>query len=149
MSVYQLPAVNAGLNALSTALLLFGWFAIRRGRVDAHRRSMLSAFAVSAVFLGCYLYYHRHAGHVRFTYDVPVIKYGYYAMLFSHILLAIAVPPLVIWAIYLGLKNRLDTHRRVVAWAWPIWLYVSVTGVLIYLALYHFWPSTDLPAIMP
>ena len=154
-SVYQLPAVNAGLNALSTVLLLYGFVAIKQGKVDAHRRSMISAFVVSIAFLGCYLYYHWYryvhlgSGSVRFTYDSAPIRYAYLAMLFSHILLAISVPPLAITAIYLGLRDRRAAHRRVVRWAWPIWLYVSVTGVLIYVALYHLWPSSDIAAIMP
>jgi uncharacterized membrane protein YozB (DUF420 family) len=147
LSVHQLPDINAALNSIATLLLLLGWVAIRRGRVNLHRRCMLAAFVVSIAFLVCYLAYHAQAGSVRFTDPSPV-RYAYYTMLISHILLAITVPPLAIWAIYLGLRDRREAHRRVVRWAWPIWLYVSVTGVLIYLSLYHFWPSSDLQAII-
>ncbi len=148
LSVYQLPAINATLNGLATVLLLVGWVAIRRGQIDLHRRAMISAFVVSVVFLVCYLTYHAQVASIRFTNPSPV-RYAYYAMLLTHVLLAVTVPPLAIIAIVLGYRDRRAAHRRVVRWAWPIWLYVSVTGVLIYVALYHVWPSDDLRAIMP
>jgi uncharacterized membrane protein YozB (DUF420 family) len=146
--VHDLPAVNASLNALATVLLVAGYVLIKQRRETAHKWTMISAFGVSVVFLGCYLFYHYHAGSVRFTDPSPV-RYVYYAILLSHVLLAFSVPVLAVVTIYLGLVDRRAAHRRWAWWAWPIWLYVSVTGVIIYLMLYHLWPSTEIGATMP
>lgn len=148
--------LNALLNGVATLLLVVGLVLIKRGQVTAHKRTMLSAFAVSTVFLGCYLWYHYQVGSVRFTHPGP-IRYVYLAILASHVLLAITVPVLAIWTIYLGLRatgccQKSDTpasdqtatyrarHRRLAHWAYPIWLYVSITGVVVYLMLYQLWP---------
>lgn len=131
-----LPSVNAGLNALCAVLLTAGAAAIRARRVALHRRLMLSAFAVSAVFLICYLIRVALTGTHRFPGE-GLAKIVYLSILSSHMVLAIAVPVLAVRAIFLGWRHRYDEHRRVVRYAWPIWMYVSVTGVLVYWMLYH------------
>lgn len=138
-----LPHVNASLNALATILLIVGWTLVRRGRVDAHRKVMLACFGVSVVFLASYVAYHVGKGGVSTPfpqYPSVAVRYFYYAILLSHVLLAAAVPVLAIASIYLGLKRRAESHRRVSKWTWPIWLYVSVTGVVVYLMLYQVFP---------
>lgn len=141
MDLSFLPAVNAALNALATALLVAGRVAIARGRVDAHRRAMLAAFAVSAAFLVLYVLHKASRGFENTPFHaVGAAKLGYLAILFSHLTLAMAVPVLAIALIRLGLSGRIPVHRRLARWAWPIWIYVSVTGVVIYALLYHFNP---------
>lgn len=140
--VTQLPAVNALLNLTATLLLVSGYILIRRGRPQIHKTAMLAAFATSIAFLTCYLIYHQQVGHVRFE-GPTMIRYFYLAMLASHILLAAAVPVLAIATIYLALRGRWRQHRRIARWTFPIWLYVSVTGVLIYVVLYHVYPPGD------
>ncbi len=184
LAAHPIVHVNASLNAAATVLLLVGYYFIKHGRVEAHKRTMLTAFAVSAVFLACYLYYHYQVGSVRFTHP-GTIRYAYYAILLSHVLLAFTVPFLAIWTIYLGLRatgccgdspligevartkggsplfavgaDQLGSagsrkkgtvpaatyrqrHMRWARWTFPIWLYVSVTGVVVYVMLYHLWP---------
>jgi uncharacterized membrane protein YozB (DUF420 family) len=113
--------------------------AIRRLDVERHRRLMLAAASVSAAFLVCYLTYHARVGSVRFTGQGPV-RPLYFAILISHTILAAAIVPLVLRTLYLGLRRRDDRHRRIARWTFPIWLYVSVTGVVIYLMLYQLYP---------
>jgi uncharacterized membrane protein YozB (DUF420 family) len=142
MEPWFLPSVNASLNALATALLLWGRSLIRRRRVDAHRRVMISAFAVSALFLVLYVTHKASRSFENTTFHAEGLAKGIYlAVLFSHVTLAMAVPVLAILLIRLGLSGRLDRHRRLARVAWPIWIYVSVTGVAIYFALYHFNPA--------
>ncbi|MBI1247168.1 DUF420 domain-containing protein [bacterium] len=139
-----LPHVNATLNALATLLLVVGFVFIKQGKVAAHKWTMLSCFGVSVVFLVCYLVYHAlMQGHSKTfpSYPPNWIRYGYYAMLLSHVVLAAAVPVLAVITIYLGLKDRREAHRKIAVWTFPIWLYVSVTGVLVYLFLYQFFPA--------
>lgn len=196
--------VNAALNAAAAVLLLVGWALVKGGRVTAHKRVMLSALGVSVAFLVCYLWYHYHAGHVRFTHP-GAVRYVYLAILASHTVLAAAVPFLAVWTVYLGLRatggsgdgplflsqgaapqhngeqekgtvplgnassegdgplfansdqrhhgattrkkgtvpDRVayrQRHRRWARWTFPIWLYVSITGVVVYAMLYHLWP---------
>ena len=135
-AVHPLATTNAVLNALATVLLVAGWVFIRRGNVTAHRAAMVAAFGVSAVFLGCYLTYHYLVGHVPFR-GQGAVRAVYFAILISHILLAAAVPVLALRMFYLAWRGRFDAHRRLGRVALPIWLYVSVTGVVIYLMLYH------------
>ena len=147
-----LPAADATLNAIAAVLLVIGYVLIKQRRELAHKRVMLAAFAVSTVFLACYLTYHiggRVAGRseVRFT-EPPPIRYVYFSILISHVLLAFTVPVLAIATIWLGLKDRRKAHRRLAWWTFPIWLYVSVTGVVIYLMLYHLYPPSSLSLIM-
>jgi len=139
MDVHSLPAINATLNATSAILLVLAYRAIRRLDVERHRRLMLAAASVSAAFLVCYLTYHARVGSVRFTGQGPV-RPLYFAILISHTILAAAIVPLVLRTLYLGLRRRDDRHRRIARWTFPIWLYVSVTGVVIYLMLYQLYP---------
>lgn len=131
-----LPSVNAALNATSFLLLLGGFVAIKSGRRDLHQRAMVGAFVVSAVFLVSYLTRFALTGTTRFQGE-GWHKTLYLAILFSHMILAIAVVPLVLRALYFAFKQRFAEHRRVVKWLWPIWTYVSMTGVVVYLMLYH------------
>ena len=135
-----LPAVNATLNATSAVLLLLGYRAIRRREIDRHRKFMLAAAGTSAVFLVCYLVYHAQVGSVRFTGRGPV-RTLYFAILISHTILAVVIVPLVLRTLYLGLKRRDAKHRRLARWTFPLWVYVSVTGVVIYAMLYHLYPA--------
>jgi len=154
MNYRDLPTLNAALNSLSTILLIVGYVLIKQRRETAHKRTMLAAFGVSVVFLVSYLSYHQllflNEGirGVPFTGPQPV-RGAYYAMLISHVLLAMAVPVLAIGTIYTGLRDRRAAHRRWAKWTFPIWLYVSVTGVVIYVMLYHVYPSPLPISIMP
>ena len=134
--VNLLPTVNASLNGLATVLLAVGYVLIRRGRVTAHKWTMLGSFAVSIVFLGCYLVYHYYVGSKKFP-GTGAVRIVYLAILVTHIILAAAVPFLASITIYRGLKGQFDKHRRIARITWPIWMYVSVTGVIIYFMLYH------------
>ncbi len=138
-----LPHVNASLNALATLLLVVGYVLIKRRREAAHRRTMLGCFAVSVLFLACYLTYHANTAAVnRFpAYPPAAVRIAYYLILLTHVVLAAAVPVLALTTIYLGLRDRRSAHRRLARWTLPIWLYVSVTGVLVYLMLYHGFPA--------
>ena len=138
-TVEQLPAVNATLNTLATLLLVTGWLLIKARRERAHKITMLSAFAVSCVFLTCYLVYHYHVGSVPFV-GPSAVRAAYLVLLVSHIVLAAMVPFLAGITIYLGLTDRRQKHRQLARWTFPIWLYVSVTGVVIYVMLYHLYP---------
>ncbi len=129
------PVINATLNGASTILLLTGHWLISRRRIAQHRLVMLTAFATSTLFLISYLYYHFHVGSVRFQgtgWTRPV----YFSILISHVLLAIAIVPLVIVTLTRALRERFDKHRAIARWTFPLWLYVSVTGVLVYFMLY-------------
>ena len=136
MSLTSFPALNASLNAASAVLLLTGWGLIRSGRREGHRWAMLMAFLCSTVFLGCYLWYHAHAGVVRFHGTGP-IRLVYFALLGSHTSLAAAVLPMAVRTLYLAVQERFEDHRRLARWTFPIWLYVSTTGVVVYWMLYH------------
>lgn len=139
-----LPAVNASLNATAAVLLALGYAAIRRGRREAHKRLMVSATVVSAAFLACYLYYHfvvtAEVGPTRFQ-GTGWTRGAYLALLLSHTLLAVVNLPMVLRTLWLAHRERWDAHRRLARWTFPIWMYVSVTGVLVYLALYQWSPS--------
>ena len=141
--VEQLPAVNATLNFLATVLLLSGYVLIKRRQELAHKWTMLAAFGVSIAFLVCYLIYHWQIGGGKHFQGPPVVKTLYLAMLLTHIILAMTVPFLTVATIITGFKDRRAAHRRLARWTFPIWLYVSVTGVLIYLCLYIFFPGTQ------
>jgi uncharacterized membrane protein YozB (DUF420 family) len=135
LAAHPLATTNAVLNTIATLLLVAGWIFIRRGNWRAHRAAMIAAFAVSAIFLACYLTYHYLVGHVPFRGQGP-IRTVYFAILISHILLAVTVPILAIWMFALAFRGRWEAHRRLGRITLPIWLYVSVTGVVIYLMLY-------------
>ena len=136
MTIDDLPAVNASLNAVSGILLLVGFALIRTRRIAQHRKVMLAAFATSSLFLVCYVVYHAQVGSVRFTRQ-GFVRPLYYTILVTHVTLAAAVPPLAIVTLTRGLKGRYPQHRRLARWTFPIWLYVSVTGVLVYVLLYQ------------
>jgi uncharacterized membrane protein YozB (DUF420 family) len=136
ISVHDLPAVNATLNALSGILLLAGYVLIRRRRIEQHRKVMLVAFATSSLFLVCYIVYHAQVGSVRFTRQ-GFVRPLYYTILVTHVTLAASVVPLALITLTRGLKGRFSQHRRIARWTFPIWLYVSVTGVLVYVLLYQ------------
>jgi uncharacterized membrane protein YozB (DUF420 family) len=137
-----LPAVNATLNAIAAVLLVRGRALIRRGRVDAHRRTMLSAFAVSTLFLALYLLHKASRSFENTTFHAEgAAKLAYLVLLFSHVVLAATVPVFAITLVTLGLRGRIARHRRLARIAWPIWMYVSVTGVVIYVLLYHLNPA--------
>jgi uncharacterized membrane protein YozB (DUF420 family) len=146
--VAWLPTVNAGLNSLASVLLILGYRLIRARREEAHQRTMLTAFGVSVAFLVCYVIYHLAVGSVRFSGPQPV-RVVYLVILATHVVLAAAVPFLAIGTIYLGLKDRRSAHRKLARWTFPIWLYVSITGVVIYVMLYHIYPSPGRDSIIP
>ena len=143
--VAVLPTVNAGLNGLATVLLLVGFVLIKRGRREAHKRVMLSAFGTSIVFLVCYLAYHFSLHHYtgesgkKFG-GVGVIRPIYFVILITHVVLAAAVPVLASMTIWRAWRQNWEGHRRLARVTFPIWVYVSVTGVIIYALLYH-WPN--------
>ena len=136
MTVHDLPAVNATLNGISGVLLLLGYFFIRSRRIRQHRLCMMAAFAVSTAFLVCYVIYHAQVGSVPFTRQ-GFVRSLYFGILISHVVLAAAVPPLAIVTLSRGLKGRYPQHRAIARWTFPIWLYVSITGVLVYTLLYQ------------
>ncbi len=138
MAWSYLPTLNACLNTLSALFLAAGFLLIRRGQVAAHRTCMLSALATSTLFLVSYLTYHAHEGHTRFQGD-GWIRPVYFSILLTHTVLAAVIVPLVLVTAKRGLQGRFPLHRKIARWTWPLWMYVSVTGVVIYLMLYHFY----------
>ena len=130
------PKINASLNGASAVLLFTGHTLLHRGRIAAHRAFMIAAVCTSSLFLVSYLYYHAHVGSVHFRgqgWTRPL----YFSILTSHTLLAIAIVPLVIVTLSRGLRGRIERHRAIARWTYPLWMYVSITGVVIYLMLYH------------
>lgn len=135
MDVRDLPTLNAALNSLATVLLVYGYSLIRAGKREQHKRVMLSAFAVSVVFLISYLIYHYNVGSVKYT-GQGVMRPVYYTILFTHVVLAATVPFLAVASLWRAFQERFDKHKRIARITFPIWLYVSVTGVVVYLMLY-------------
>ena len=135
-----MPAVNATLNGLSGTLLFVGFLQIRRRNIDWHRRFMLSACGCSVLFLCCYLVYHFFAGSTKFQGE-GWVRPVYFTILLTHTVLAMVIVPLVVVVLVNAFKGRFDRHRKVARWAFPIWMYVSVTGVLVYFFLYQWFPS--------
>ena len=136
MTLRDLPALNAALNAMSAVLLGTGFILIRAGRREAHKRAMIAALVSSTLFLSSYLVYHAQVGSVRFRGQGPV-RLLYFAILISHTLLAVTVVPLALVTLVRALQARFDRHRRIARIALPIWGYVSVTGVVVYWMLYR------------
>ena len=134
--ISQLPAVNATLNAIAALLLVCGFLLIRAGRIRAHRAVMLAAFSCSVLFLVSYLTYHAQAGSTRFA-GTGMVRTVYLSILLTHTVLAAVVPFLALITLVRALRGRFDRHRALARWTLPIWLYVSVTGVIIYWMLYH------------
>jgi putative membrane protein len=141
MSVSDLPAVNATLNSVSAILLLIGYIQIRRGNQAAHRNCMVAAFVTSTLFLVSYLTYHFLTETLtRFT-DPTWFRPIYLVILLTHTVLAMVLVPMVLVTLYRAVRGQFDKHRRIARWTWPVWIYVSVTGVVIYLLLYQVFPQ--------
>ena len=136
MEIADLPTLNASLNALASVFLVTGYVMIRSRRIDAHRRCMLSALGTSALFLISYVIYHANAGSVPFR-GTGTIRVVYFTVLIPHIILAAAILPLALVTTARGLRGDYTRHVRIARWTLPMWLYVSVTGVIVYLMLYH------------
>lgn len=141
MSVSSLPPINASLNALSAVLLLLGFIFIKRGHRVAHRRCMIAALATSTAFLACYLTYHFLVHAVTRFQGTGWSRPLYFTILTSHTILAMVLLPLVILTVLRAARGQFDRHKALARWTWPIWMYVSVTGVLVYALLYHFFPA--------
>jgi uncharacterized membrane protein YozB (DUF420 family) len=136
LTIHDLPAVNATLNGISGILLVIAYALIRARRIEQHRKVMIAAFAASSLFLVCYVVYHAQVGSVRFTRQ-GFVRPLYFTILVTHVALAAVVLPMAIITLSRGLKGRYAQHRRIARWTLPIWLYVSITGVLVYVLLYQ------------
>jgi putative membrane protein len=146
MSIYDLPAINASLNGLSAVLLTFGFIFIRQKKITAHRNCMITAFCVSVIFLICYLTYHTYLGivlHKGPTHFLNPLWFRpiYLAILLTHTVLAIVIVPMILITLFRALRERFDKHTTIARWTWPLWMYVSVTGVIVYLLLYQIFPQ--------
>ncbi len=137
--IESLPGVNAILNSTSAILLLTGYFFIRRGNREAHKRCMIATFTVSVLFLISYITYHAYHGTTHFSGE-GWVRPVYFTILGTHTILAALIVPLSIITLRRGLRNAIPRHKAIARWTLPIWLYVSVTGVVVYLMLYHFYP---------
>jgi uncharacterized membrane protein YozB (DUF420 family) len=146
MTIHDLPAVNASLNGLSAIFLTFGFFFIKRGNKIAHRNCMISAFITSVVFLGCYLTYHGylayalHRGPTKFE-NPQWFRPIYLTILLTHTVLAIVIVPLILITLNRARRQNFEAHKKIARWTWPLWMYVSVTGVIVYLLLYQIFPQ--------
>lgn len=135
MTISDLPAVNATLNLISAILLSFGFYFIKRGRIPIHKRFMISAAITSALFLISYLIYHYNAGSVPYPYydwTRPI----YFAILIPHVILAGIMAPFILILLYFAFRGKFEKHKRLAVWVWPVWIFVSISGILIYLMLY-------------
>jgi len=140
MSISDLPAVNATLNGLSAVLLTSGYVFIRRQNKTAHRNCMIAALVTSTIFLTSYLVYHAQAGRTVFR-EPQWFRPFYLALLLTHTVLAVAIVPMILVTVIRALRERFDAHRKIARWTWPLWMYVSVTGVVIYWLLYIKFPQ--------
>lgn len=136
LTISFLPTLNAILNGVAATLLVIGYLSIRRKRISAHRTAMIGAFAASVLFLISYLIYHGYAGSRPFAGQGP-IRVVYFAVLISHVILAATIPPLAGLTLWWALRGRFDRHVPLARWTLPLWLYVSVTGIVVYWMLYH------------
>jgi uncharacterized membrane protein YozB (DUF420 family) len=141
MTITDLPAVNAILNVLSTVFLTLGYIFIKRGQKDAHRNCMVAAFVTSTVFLACYLTYHFTVTAVTKFQGQGIVRPIYFVILITHIILAVIIVPLILVTLSRALKQRFELHKKVARWTWPLWMYVSVTGVIVYMMLYQWFPA--------
>ena len=138
MMVESLPAVNATLNGIAGVLLLCGWWAIKKKKNPGlHRVFMGAALLSSALFLSCYLYYHYNAGAMTKFHPEGLIRYVYFIILATHVPLAALMVPFILAAVWFAVRKQFERHVKIVRWLWPVWMYVSVTGVVIYVMLYH------------
>ena len=146
MTVHELPAVNATLNSLSAVFLTLGFIFIKRGQKIAHRNCMIAAFSTSVIFLACYLTYHTylavvlHQGPTRFL-NPEWFRPIYLTILITHTILAIIIVPMILITLWRAKKERFEAHTKIARWTWPLWMYVSVTGVVVYLLLYQIFPQ--------
>lgn len=140
MSFSDLPAVNAMLNGLSAVFLTAGFIFIRRKNQTAHRNCMIAAFITSTIFLACYLIYHAYAGRTVFK-DPSWFRPIYLTLLLTHTVLAVVIVPMILVTLSRALRARFDKHKQIARWTWPLWMYVSVTGVVIYFLLYQIFPQ--------
>lgn len=141
MTLHDLPAVNATLNGLSAVLLTAGFIFIKRGNKIAHRNCMVAALVSSTIFLACYLTYHFTVKTITHFVEPAWFRPYYLALLISHTILAAAILPLIITTVTFAAKQNFEKHKKFARWTWPLWLYVSVTGVVIYLLLYQIFPQ--------
>jgi putative membrane protein len=146
MTLLDLPVVNASLNALCAVFLTVGYVFMKQKKIPAHRNCMIAAFATSVIFLICYLTYHfylalyLHKGPTVFK-DPAWFRPIYLTILLTHTILAVVIVPMVFMSMNRGLKNRIELHKKIARWTWPLWMYVSVTGVIVYLILYQIYPQ--------
>ena len=141
MTLSDLPAVNASLNALSACLLACGYLFIKQKKIRAHRNCMITAFATSTLFLIFYLVYHANVGRTVFK-EPASFRPIYLTILATHTVLAVVIVPMILMSLSRALKERFEAHKKIARWTWPLWMYVSVTGVVIYLILYKIYPQT-------
>jgi len=141
MTLHDLPAVNATLNGLSAVFLIAGFVFIKRGNKIAHRNCMISAFCTSVIFLACYLTYHITVRTVTHFVNPAWFRPVYLTLLATHTLLAVVIVPLILMTLWRAKKENFEAHKKIARWTWPLWLYVSVTGVVIYLLLYQIFPQ--------
>lgn len=138
MTAADLPAVNASLNGVATLMLLGGWWAIKfRQNAQLHRAFMVAALVSSALFLSCYLYYHYSIGGGTRYEEQGILRVIYFTILLTHIPLAVIMVPFILMAVWHAIRGKFDRHKKIVRWVWPVWMYVSVTGVVIYVMLYQ------------
>lgn len=135
------PGLIAGLNGVSAVLLGAGRYLIAQGRIAAHRACMIGAVVTSALFLACYVYFHAHVGNILFL-GQGIWRIVYFLVLIPHVTLAIVIVPMVIITLSRGLRARYASHRAIAKWTWPLWMYVSLTGVLVYFMLYQWFPHS-------
>ena len=140
MTLSDLPAINASLNALSAIFLTSGFIFIKQKKQAAHHNCMITACCTSALFLTCYIIYHAQAGRTVFR-DPDWFRPIYLTLLLTHTVLAVIIVPLAIVTLSRALRQRFDLHKKIARWTWPIWMYVSITGVIIYFLLYHIFPQ--------
>ena len=141
MTLHDLPAVNAALNSLSAVFLALGFIFIKRGNKIAHRNCMVAAFTTSIVFLACYLTYHATVKTVTHFVEPAWFRPIYLGILLTHTVLAVVIVPLILMTLYRARRQDVEGHKRIARWTWPLWMYVSVTGVGVYLLLYRIFPQ--------
>lgn len=142
MNIHELPAVNASLNGLSAVLLTAGFVFIKRGNKIAHRNCMIAAFCTSIIFLACYLTYHLSVQTVTHFRNPEWFRPIYLVILLTHTILAIVIVPMILVTLNRARLQRFELHKKIARWTWPLWMYVSVTGVVVYLLLYQIFPQT-------
>jgi len=141
MSVSDLPAINATLNGLCTVFLTLGFIFIKQGKREAHEKCMKAALITSVVFLSCYLYYHFNTQIVTKFVNPSWFRPIYLTMLLTHVVLAVVIVPMILMTFSRAMKKNFELHKKIARWTWPLWMYVSVTGVLVYLLLYQVFPQ--------